>query len=424
MSLLAREWAMGWSNQTFLMAALASGLASACVSAQSGSSPVRLGQPVPDRSANWSAPDQTVQQVQYQQPAQSGGIRLVQSEAPVPPPPVLQSGPASAPPPAFGAPPGSVPAGAFNPNQPLAGQGGTQFFSQAGEYLGITGCTPGRRWFQSDHGFDQMISPVTNPFFFEDPRALTEVRPIFIYQAIPGSSPVASGSLFWYGTQLRAALTEKISLTINKLGGIGATGSATAPLDQNTFDSNGFSEFWLTPKWTFFRDERNGTVAAGGLQIQVPGSSNVYQNTGNLGLTPFASVGQTFLRSSYGAFNTMGMFGYNFGANNLRSDYLLFSAHLDYDVANWHKIYPFLDLNWSHVTSGGSNIPLLTVSGADLVNFGGASSTNANQLTLAPGMRYKFSENIQTGIAFEFPIAKPQETLLNFRLSLDVIFRY
>ena len=224
---------MGWSNQTFLMAALASGLASACVSAQSGSSPVRLGQPVPDRSANWSAPDQTVQQVQYQQPAQSGGIRLVQSEAPVPPSPVLQSGPASAPPPAFGAPPGSVPAGAFNPNQPLAGQGGTQFFSQAGEYLGITGCTPGRRWFQSDHGFDQMISPVTNPFFFEDPRALTEVRPIFIYQAIPGSSPVASGSLFWYGTQLRPALTEKISLTINKLGGIGATGSATAPLDRS-----------------------------------------------------------------------------------------------------------------------------------------------------------------------------------------------
>jgi hypothetical protein len=120
----------------------------------------------------------------------------------------------------------------------------------------------------------------------------------------------------------------------------------------------------------------------------------------------------------------MGMFGYNFGANNLRSDYLLFSAHIDYDIANWHKIYPFLDLNWSHVTSGGSNIPLLTVSGADLVNFGGSSSSNVNQLTLAPGMRYKFSENIQTGIGFEFPIARPQEALLNFRLTLDVIFRY
>ena len=31
---------------------------------------------------------------------------------------------------------------------------------------------------QSDHGFDNFISPVTNPSLFEDPRALTEVRPI------------------------------------------------------------------------------------------------------------------------------------------------------------------------------------------------------------------------------------------------------
>lgn len=414
---------MGWSKCTWWTAAVGGLLASQGGIAQQSASGARLGAPV-IQSLSVPSPVSSLQHVQYQPPGVGGGIRLIQSEAAVPPPPVLQSGPPAVPPPAFGAPPGTVPASGFNPNQPLSNQGGTQFFTQAGEYLGITGCTPGRRWFQSDHGFDQMISPVSNPFFFEDPRALTEVRPIFIYQAIPGSNPVASGSLFWYGTQLRAALTEKVSLTINKLGGIGATGNANDPLNENTMDSNGFSEFWLTPKWTFFRDERSGTVAAAGLQIQVPGSSNVYQNTGNLGLTPFASVGQTFLRSSYGAFNTMGMVGYNFGANNLRTDYFLFSAHLDYDLANWHKIYPFIDLNWSHVTSGGSNIAGLTVSGGDLVNFGGSSSTNANQLTLAPGLRYKFSENIQTGVAFEFPIAKPEDTLLNFRLTLDVIFRY
>jgi len=424
-----REWAMDWSKRACWLAALSAliGFVPRLIAQAPGSgNGVRLASPIPLPTSVNPAPESpsSVQRVQYQPAPQPSSIKLVQAEAPSPPPPVLQSGPGAVPPPAFGPPPGSVPASGFNPNQPLSGQGGGQFFNQAGEYLGITGGTPGRRWFQSDHAFDQMISPVTNPFFFEDPRALTEVRPIFVYQAIPGSSPVASGSLFWYGTQLRAALTEKLSLTINKLGGIGVTGSSSFPLDQSRFDSNAFSEFWLTPKWTFFRDERSGTVAAAGVQIQIPGSSNVYQNTGNLGLTPFASVGQTFLRSSYGAFNTMGMFGYNFGANNLRSDYLLFSAHIDYDIANWHKIYPFLDLNWSHVTSGGSNIPLLTVSGADLVNFGGSSSSNVNQLTLAPGMRYKFSENIQTGIGFEFPIAKPQDTLLNFRLTLDVIFRY
>ena len=32
----------------------------------------------------------------------------------------------------------------------------------------------------SDHCFDSFISPVSNPFFFEDPRSLTEARGIFI----------------------------------------------------------------------------------------------------------------------------------------------------------------------------------------------------------------------------------------------------
>src|SRR5262245_20247467 len=50
--------------------------------------------------------------------------------------------------------------------------------------------------FQSDHCFDRFISPVSNPFFFEDPRALTELRPIFIYQHIPGSNPLFHGGSF------------------------------------------------------------------------------------------------------------------------------------------------------------------------------------------------------------------------------------
>ena len=41
-------------------------------------------------------------------------------------------------------------------------------------------------WFKSDHVFDGFISPVTNPFLFEDPRSLTEVRPIFMYPAGAG----------------------------------------------------------------------------------------------------------------------------------------------------------------------------------------------------------------------------------------------
>ena len=43
--------------------------------------------------------------------------------------------------------------------------------------------------------------------------------------------------------------------------------------------------------------------------------------------------------------------------------------------------------------------------------------------TLALGARYKFSENIQVGGAFEFP-AWGKHYLLDYRLTFDVIFRY
>ena len=32
---------------------------------------------------------------------------------------------------------------------------------------------------------EALISPVTNPFYFEDPRSLTEIKPLFLIQKAP-----------------------------------------------------------------------------------------------------------------------------------------------------------------------------------------------------------------------------------------------
>src|SRR5262249_43771404 len=47
--------------------------------------------------------------------------------------------------------------------------------------------------FESDHDFDNFISPLTNPFLAEDPRKLTELRPIFMFQTIPHSNIFFNG---------------------------------------------------------------------------------------------------------------------------------------------------------------------------------------------------------------------------------------
>jgi hypothetical protein len=276
-------------------------------------------------------------------------------------------------------------------------------------------------WFRSDHCFDQFSSPITNPFLFEDPRALTEVRPIFIWQTAPSKNPIwRGGNMEFFGTQARVAFTDRWSFVMNKLGFVWSENNVDTP----GFDSSaGFAEIWLGPKYTFLRNENTNTLGAVGLTFQIPaGPRKVYQNTGHLSLVPYLSMGQNFWRSSYGSFNALGTAGYSYSTENQRSDYFFLSAHLDYDVANLHKIYPMIELNWTHYTHSGS-ARALNFEGRDLFNFGSTNVSGNDNLTLATGFRYKFSEAIQAGLATEWSIVGRRD-LLDFRLTADLIFRY
>ena len=122
---------------------------------------------------------------------------------PVPPPPpdpppsthtVLQ--PDSVPPPTSGPMPPPPPPGDASLNQGVVIDKPLQhsFWDRCKEFCGCGGgdraSASGRCLFQSDHCFDYFASPVTNPFLFEDPRALTELKPLFIYQGEIGRAHV------------------------------------------------------------------------------------------------------------------------------------------------------------------------------------------------------------------------------------------
>jgi hypothetical protein len=263
---------------------------------------------------------------------------------------------------------------------------------------------------------------VSNPFLFEDPRALTEVRPIFMWQTAPsGNAYYRGGNLGFFGTQARVAFTERWSLVMNKLGFIWSDPKGNLP---GFSDNTGFSELWLGPKYTFLRNPNSETLGAVGVTFQIPtGPGRVFQNTGDLSLTPYLSMGQSFWRSSYGSFNALGTAGYSFSTDNQRSDYFYLSAHLDYNIANLNKIYPMIELNWTHFTTSGDARGNLGFEGRDLINFGARNVSGNDNLTLATGFRYKFSECVQAGLATEFPIVGRRD-LMDFRLTADLIFRY
>jgi hypothetical protein len=346
---------------------------------------------------------------------------VLQPPEPVPPP---STGPVPPPP-----PPGDVP---FNqgvePGQPLQ----HSFWDRCKDFVygccGEDASATGRCLFQSDHAFDYFASPVTNPFLFEDPRALTELKPLFVYAGAPSTNPIfRGGNAEYYGLQARLAVTERLSLTINELGFMTLNPFDPAAGPPGKFsESTGFAQVELGPKYTFLRSEQWKTVMAGGLIFQIPaGSPKVFQNTGTLGLVPYLSAAKNFcLPGGWGSTNLMGTMGYDFSVTNQRSQFYYMNLHWDYNIANTNMFFPFLEMSWFHYTQGGNaNIPGFGFEGLGLVNFGSNNVGGRDFLGISPGLRFKLNEHIQVGAAVTWPLLKQKE-INDYTLTFDIIFRY
>ncbi len=275
--------------------------------------------------------------------------------------------------------------------------------------------------FESDHSFDGFISPVTNPFYFEDPRSLTELRPIFIYQGAPTKNAIFhGGDIEFFGLQGRLAITDWFSIVVNEVGFISSEPHNGTPDFQ---PHTGFAELKIGPKFTFYRCDSSGSVVAAGLTFDIPaGSSKVQQDTGDLSLVPYITAAQRLVRTPYGTLNGMGTLGYSFATDNQRSDNLFLSLHLDYDVGDLHRFYPLLELNWFAYTGNGK-ARNLNFEGADLFNFGSTNVSGTNEVSLALGARYKVSDRFWVGVAFETLLTTHKSTE-DFRITADVIWRY
>lgn len=387
--------------------------------------PIAIAEPVTPVRVFRAAPDDAIRQVQYNEDPLKGPIVIARAQA-------SQNNTTTVAP-AYTANAGGPPSGedAYNsgvvtdPGRDGAAGGGSRWaiFADFPWVHNMDFTSGGRKLFESDHGFDNFISPVSSPFFAEDPRSLTELRPIFLWQSAPNSNSIyRGGDVYFAGLQARVAITERLSFVLNKVGWV--WNDPRNPSSGITSD-NGIAEIWLGPKYTFWRDDRTGTLMAAGLTFQIPsGSRKVQQDTGNLSLSPYLSFAQNlnFLPAGWGSFNFMSTTGYNFGTDSQRTNYFYSTFHLDYDLGGLRKIYPMIELTWVNYTRAGKARDL-TFEGRDLINFGSTGVNGHNDLTMAAGVRYKFNEAIQTGIAAQFPIGGRRD-LADFRLTVDMIFRF
>jgi hypothetical protein len=284
-----------------------------------------------------------------------------------------------------------------------------------GNLFGST-TSAGRSAFQSDHAFDSFISPVSNPFFFEDPRALTEFRPGIIWQKSPSNNPLMrGGNSIIYNFQGRVAFTERWSLVIHRLGFATVDPGDRQPGDPAFAGGTAMGDIQLGPKFTFYRDDRTNTIAALGLNFDIPtGSSKVLQGNSG-GVTPYITAGQKLYN-----FHVLGSTGYRFGFSRDRSDAFFTSLHVDYSIVD--RLYPLAELNWYYYTRNGQRTPA-NYEGADLFNLGSTDVSGKSMLSLALGLRGKINEAFQAGVVYEFPLTGSKD-LMQYRLTFDLIFRY
>jgi len=255
--------------------------------------------------------------------------------------------------------------------------------------------------------FDDFISPMSNPVFFEDPRNLTEVRFIFLNHNLP--TALGGNSIQVYAAQVRVALTERLSLIATKDGLI---------YTQSSVLDSGFADVAAGLKYNLYRDPAEGRLLSAGFTYEIPmGSEKSLQGNGDGELNFFLTGG-----------TRIGDRSHWLSAGGLRQPLdedaenavWYWSNHYDYRIGD-RPLYAFTEINWWHWASSGNG--QVAVEGGDLFNLGAPGVTGNNIVSQAVGLKAKPRRNVEAGIAYEFPLSSIKG-VLDDRLTADLIFRY
>lgn len=272
----------------------------------------------------------------------------------------------------------------------------------------------------SDHCFDDFVSPMINFVFFEDPRTVTEIRPIFVNHWVPGQigtggAVPAGGNVQLYAMQFRVALTERLSLIAVKDGYIVDNTDGVL----GTLLSDGWASVSAGLKYNLHRDTCKGTLLSAGFIYDIPiGSQRAFQDVGDGEFHLFLTGGQ---RLADGKAHFLSSFGWRLPVDDsVQSTAIHWSNHIDFRVTE--RSYLFTELAWWHYTDdSGAGLP--GIAGQDLFNLTSTGVAGQDIVTQSVGVKFKPQANTEIGVAWEFPLSD-FEDIISSRLMVDLIFRY
>lgn len=255
------------------------------------------------------------------------------------------------------------------------------------------------------------ISPLTNPVYFEDPRTLTEARAIFMQHKIPNRAPLAGGDAQVIAVQLRAALTENLSIIATKDGYIS--------LSEQVPAEDGWADVNLGLKYNLYKDYDLQRIVSAAVVFEMPvGSTRTLQGHGS-GIFDLKLTGAAQLSDRWRGISALGIRLPSDTVDNSTSSYL--SVHFDRTLGN-RGFYFVNEYNWYHwLKSGQNGIP--GVEGLDLFNFGSTGVAGNDIVTGAIGLAYKPTPWREYSVAWEVPLTDRRDIIDN-RITVNAIFRY
>jgi hypothetical protein len=284
-------------------------------------------------------------------------------------------------------------------------------------------------------GFAQARRPISNPTLFDLALPGTNVHPIFMYHGLPshvntidavngGSVPVG-GDVELYALQFEIALNDRLSIVATKDGYVDFNA------DETLSDESGFANLGAGLKYAFILDEASGTALSGTMTFELPtGNSDVLQGEGdgavNLILNGLKLIDDWQFAGSIGA---------QIPFSDEQSTMAFLSAHASYEVCQY--FIPLVELNWFHVLDAGDgtgNYPsqvgglvpaAVEFEGGDLFNLGAVNSTeNRDFVTAALGFRARITDSVNIGSAYEIPLTNEEDSVMDERVTVDLIWNF
>jgi hypothetical protein len=258
----------------------------------------------------------------------------------------------------------------------------------------------------SDHCFDEFISPMTNPVFFEDPRTLTEARYIYLNQKIP---PALGGdTVQLHAVQIRAALSDRLSVIATKDGYI---------VSRSPLLEDGWADVALGVKYNLLADPCCQRLVSVGVTYEMPvGSTCALQGNGDGEWHAFVTGGTEFGRGAH----WITAAGLRLASSPSESEMFYWSNHFDRKL--FGNVYGLAEVNWYHWISSGTG-GIAGIEGGDLINLGSTGVTDKDIVTGALGLKLKPSKHMEIGLAWEIPLTDERD-LIEDRFTFDWIFRY